>query len=171
MLCYSNRRVFVDGKEKPSGFVHAIGRQAPEPYGPAVADHLLWNSRKLGFVWGMFGSCTMFTERQLLRQFQFDSQFRRCAEWDLAIRVALAGGHFIAVYEPLVIQHKAQTSDRAGRKPLNYALQLRKNYKEYLQKKVLIGELLYRPILGSITARAKCGRVDSALPWRACSLP
>ena len=55
----------------------------------------------------------------------------------------LQGGDFIAVDEPLVIQHKTQTSDKAGRKPLDYALMLRKKHKKYLQKNhVYFGAIL-----------------------------
>lgn len=47
---------------------------------------------------------------------------------------SLSRGYFIAVDQPLVIQHKTPTFDKAGRKPLDYALMLRKKHKAYLQK-------------------------------------
>ena len=93
-------------------------------------------------IWGSLGG-TMMAPKKVLQEFGFDPNFRRSAEWDLAIRVALQGGDFIAVDEPLVIQHKTQTSDKAGRKPLDYALMLRKKHKKYLQKNhVYFGAIL-----------------------------
>lgn len=134
-FCYTHRRVFVEGKEKPDGFVNAIGAKAPEPNGTAVVDFLLWHKKAKGYIWGEFGSCTLMAPTDILKKFKFDTDFRRGAEWDLAIRFALEGGYFISVDEALVIQHKTPTSDKAGRKPLDYALMLRKKHKKYLQKK------------------------------------
>ena len=133
-LCYSHRRVFVDGEEKPHAFVNAIGHKAPEPRGSMVADFLLWHKKVKGYVWGQFGSGTLMASKKVLQEFGLDSDFRRSAEWDLAIRVALTGGYFISVNEPLIMQHKTQTTDKAGRKPLDYSLMLRKKHKKYLQK-------------------------------------
>jgi GT2 family glycosyltransferase len=67
----------------------------------------------------------------------FDPQFRRCAEWDMAIRASQMGAHFIAVDRPLITQHKTQSEDKSGMKPLYYALMLREKHREYLAKKGL----------------------------------
>lgn len=134
VLCYTHRKVCIDGIEKPESFVTAIGHCAPEPHGSMVADYVLWHKKEKGYSWGEFGSCTMIAPKKTLEEFGFDPNFRRCAEWDLAIRIALKGGYFISVDEALVIQHKTQTADKAGRKPLDYTLMLRKKHKAYLQK-------------------------------------
>ena len=125
------------------GFVKAIGHKTPEPHDSMVADFLLWHKKVKNYVWGQFGSCTMMASKKILEEFGFDTSFRRAAEWDLAIRVALKGGYFISVDKPLVIQHKTQTIDKSGTKPLQYALMLRKKHKKYLQKhKVYLGAIL-----------------------------
>lgn len=134
VLCYSNRHVLVNGIEKPEAFVHAIGRNQPEPNGEIVANYLLWSEKETGYCWGEFGSCTLMTKTETLKKFKFNPDFKRCAEWDLAIRIALQGGYFIAVNEPLISQHKTPTDDKAGEKPLQYGLMLRKTHKEYLIK-------------------------------------
>jgi len=134
-VCYSHRRVFVDGKEDSKGFVTAIGAKAPEPRGNIVANFLLWHQKDEQYSWGEFGSCTMMASRKLLSKFLFDPEFKRCAEWDFAIRLALEGGCVISVDEPLVIQHKTQTIDKSGRRPLTFALMLRKKHKGYLKQK------------------------------------
>ncbi len=84
----------------------------------------------------MFGSCTLMARTDLLRKLGgFDPAFRRCAEWDLAIRHALLDGHFIAVAEPLVTQRKTAGSDKAGKVPLIYAIKLRHKYKSWLRRR------------------------------------
>jgi hypothetical protein len=63
----------------------------------------------------------------------FDEGFRRCAEWDYAIRAAFLGAHFIAVDRCLVPQHKTTGYEKAGLIPLEYALRLREKYRAYLK--------------------------------------
>jgi glycosyltransferase involved in cell wall biosynthesis len=117
-------------------YSRAIGRSAPEPHGVVVADHLLGLGSDPQFVWGLFGSCTVMARREtFLALGPFDETFRRCAEWDLAIRAAFKGAHFISVDKPLVITHKTSGEDKAGNIPLKYALQLRTKYKKYLMRR------------------------------------
>jgi glycosyltransferase involved in cell wall biosynthesis len=135
VFCYSNRDV-VEIDHDRNTTVYAIGRKPVEPSGEAVADFLLWHHQRAENVWGQFGSCTLFVSKQTLTAAgPLDESFRRCAEWDLAIRHAFTGGHFIAVDESLITQHKTITGDKSGRIPLIYALKLRKKYKSYLKKK------------------------------------
>ncbi len=133
VLCYSNRNVVKSGSSLPGDIAMAIGRQAPEPYGPQVADSLFGRPIDPGYVWGMFGSCTMMARRKLFLEVGcFDETFRRCAEWDFAVRAAFLGGHFIAVNKQLITQYKTSSADKTGIIPLKYALQLRTKYKDYL---------------------------------------
>jgi glycosyltransferase involved in cell wall biosynthesis len=131
VFCYTNRHVAHEGRILYS--FKAIGRTAPEPQGNAVADFILWNSGLPGFTWGMFGSCTLMARKSTFEKLGgFDETFRRCAEWDIAVRGAMAGGHFIAVNDYLVTQAKTFTTDKAGSAPLRYSLQLRRKHKAYL---------------------------------------
>ena len=134
VFCYSHRRVFKDGVEHPEGFVKAIGYESPEPAGSMVADYLLWHKKEDGYSWGEFGSGTLMANAETLKRFQFDPEFRRSAEWDLAIRAALEGAAFISVDRALVDQHKTHTPDKSGRKPLEYTLKLRYKHKCYLKR-------------------------------------
>lgn len=136
VLCYSNRYVVPPGQSRPDHIAEAIGRRPPEPRGSAVAEHLFGYRRDPAYVWGMFGSCTLMARRQVFRRVgAFDETFRRCAEWDFAVRTAFMGGHFIAVDEPLVTQHKTLSSDKAGKIALTYALKLRSKYHDYLRRR------------------------------------
>jgi O-antigen/teichoic acid export membrane protein/glycosyltransferase involved in cell wall biosynthesis len=135
-LCYSNRKVAT-----PDGVIHpdtveAVGRRPVEPWGLSVVDYLLYHRENPGFVWGQFGSGTMLARRQtLLEVGGFDESFRRGAEWDFVLRLALKGGHFIAVDEALMTQRKTPTADKSGKTALAYTLQLRNKYRGYLESK------------------------------------
>ena len=130
-LCYANRR--VEPEHGPPHVARAIGRHPREPHGPAVADYILWSKGEPSFCWGMFGSCTLAAPVAVLRDLGgFDPAFRRCAEWDLAIRHALQDGHFIAVDDALVVQRKTPGQDKAGKAPLRYALALRRKHRAWL---------------------------------------
>jgi glycosyltransferase involved in cell wall biosynthesis len=136
VLCYSNRNVIKAGFDTPDHVAEAIGRRAPEPSGPAVADFLFGLSKDNVHVWGIFGSCTLMARRRaFLSVGEFDETFRRCAEWDFAVRAAFMDAHFIAVDRPLVTQWKTPSADKAGRIPLTFSLQLRSKYKRYLTRK------------------------------------
>lgn len=132
VLCYSNRRIIRTGSNTHISL--AIGRSQTEPNGLPVADYILGIARDPDFVWGMFGSCTLMARKSTLQAIgPFDERFRRCAEWDLAIRGATMGTHFIAVNSPLVTQYKTPTMDKAGSIPLKYALLLRDKHRDYLK--------------------------------------
>ena len=135
ILCYTNREVYFPKSVQPDYELKAIGRTPKEPHGKIVADYLLWDSGAKGYQWGMFGSCTLMIATETLKAVNgFDPDFRRCAEWDMAIKAAFAGAHFIGVDEPLIAQHKTMTSDKSGRTPLKYSLLLREKHKSYLKK-------------------------------------
>jgi glycosyltransferase involved in cell wall biosynthesis len=135
VFCYSNRAVVVhDGGHSTTAY--AIGRNPVEPSGEAVADFLLWHYEDPECVWGQFGSCTMFASKQTFADVgPWDEEFRRGAEWDLAIRLAFKGGHFISVDEPLITQYKTSTADKSGAIPLTNSLRLREKHETYLKKK------------------------------------
>lgn len=135
-LCYSNRAILLPGATEPSDIAYAIGRRSPEPAGSIVADHILWKYGDNEHIWGMFGSCTLMARRNVFEKIgPFDENFRRCAEWDFAIRAALAGAHFIAVDESLVTQRKTLTADKAGKISQDYQIKLCKKYRDYLKRK------------------------------------
>jgi glycosyltransferase involved in cell wall biosynthesis len=136
VLCYSNRDICMGNPKEVIDRVLAIGRKPVEPYGEMVSDFILWLYKSPGYVWGQFGSCTMMARKSVFERIGgFDTQFRRSAEWDLAVRCGFMGGHFIAVDEPLIRMIKTYTPDKEGNVPLKYGLLLRKKYKSYLKKK------------------------------------
>ena len=135
VLCYSNRDVVRVGQDRVDHVAEAIGRVSPEPNGPMVAEFVFGHLVDRTHNWGMFGSCTLMARNAVLNKLSgLDEDFRRCAEWDLAVRAAFEGAHFIAVNEPLITQYKTKTNDKAGKIPLTYALKLRYKHAEYLRQ-------------------------------------
>ena len=110
--------------------------RASEPSGSSVADYLLGLIKDDARSWGMVGSGTLTARTDALRRLGgFDTGFRRGADFDLAIRAAFAGAHFIAVDAPLIIQHVTQTADKAGNTDLVYRLRLIEKHKAYLKQR------------------------------------
>jgi glycosyltransferase involved in cell wall biosynthesis len=138
VLCYSNRSVVKNGQASPDHVARAIGRRGPEPHGQEVADYILGIGATPNRVWGIFGSCTLMARKSTFTTIgPFDANFRRCAEWDMAIRGAQMGAHFIAVDRALITQYKTQSADKSGTKPLHYALMLRDKHRDYLNSRGL----------------------------------
>ena len=136
VFCYANRTVVEHSPGRPHHVARAVGRTACEPHGLAVVDYIFGVPPDPRFTWGMLGSCTLMARRETFRTVgPFDESFRRCAEWDMAVRGALLGAHFIAVDRPLVIQYKTLSADKKGAIPLKYSLQLRTKHRDYLEKR------------------------------------
>lgn len=138
VFCYSDRAIVKRDANSPDHIAEAIGRVPIEPEGPEVADFILGIGKTPGKSWGVFGSCTLMARRSSFEVVgPFDPIFRRCAEWDMAIRAAQQGAHFISVNRPLITQYKTAGDDKAGNRPLVYSLLLREKHREYLAKKRL----------------------------------
>lgn len=146
VYCYCDRAIVKPNQEHIDHIGYGIGRMSPEPYGTIVADYILWRpwDKKFGATMGQMGSGTMMMRTSSFEKTgYFDPDFRRSAEIDLAVRASYVGAHFISVPEPLLIQHKTQTLDKKGNKPLHYNLLLRHKNKEYLKsKKVYLSSLM-----------------------------
>ncbi len=137
-ICYCNRKVIIqsDHNFNDEHIGQAIGRNSPEPNGLMVADYLLGCEVDNKYSWGIFGSCTWMLHKETIKTIGFmDESFRRCAEWDYAVRAAQKDFYFIAVNEPLVHQYKTKGAYKSNKIPLKYSLLLRKKYKDYLNKK------------------------------------
>ena len=145
VLCFSDRKIIISENTKENHVSYGIGRSYPEPNGKHVADRILWLIEKnTDNATGQMGSCTLMLRTSIFRKIgYFDFQFRRCAEWDFAIRASFEGAHFISVPKSLVIQYKTYTVDKAGKKPLTYQLMLCYKYKDYLKKNCVYWSALF----------------------------
>jgi glycosyltransferase involved in cell wall biosynthesis len=137
VCCYaSGQRLYPNGYRLD---MPAIGSQPKVPVGDAVVDYLLFNGRHAGVFYGAgTPTCALMLRRNLFEQFGgFDEELRRVEDGDLAIRIALNGGHFIGCKEALFLQHSTVSSDKTPKKNLDSELKIINKYSEYLHKKSL----------------------------------
>jgi glycosyltransferase involved in cell wall biosynthesis len=137
VLCYSNRTLVSETSGAAPRERRGIGRKAPEPHGPMVADFVLGLLKDdEHHQWGMFGSCTLMARSELIRDLDgFDVAFRRGAELDFAVRAAMHGVHFLSVDKPLITQFATQSADKAGNADLTARLHLLEKHRPYLKSK------------------------------------
>lgn len=111
IACYSSgQRIY------PNGYVvelRAVGVDGPPPKGNFMADYLLFYRRSVDMFYGAgTPACSMMARLSLFREFGgFDTEMRRQEDIDFAIRLSMAGGHFIGIGEPVLKQY-ATSGDR-----------------------------------------------------------
>ena len=134
ILCYCHARTFKNGKER--SFKWGMGYKYPEPHGVMVADAVLWGRKTSGYSWGTLGLGTglLMASRDILERFKFDLDFKLFQDWELAVRIAFAGGYFVSVDEALVKIHVTSGPDKIGRGALYCSLAMCHKYKNYLKK-------------------------------------
>jgi glycosyltransferase involved in cell wall biosynthesis len=131
--CYaSGRRSYPNGYEK---ILPAIGSYPQIPHGSGMADFILFYGKKPGWFYGDgTPSCSLMARREtFVAVGGFDPAFRRVEDMDYAVRLALAGGHFIGCPESLFIQHATAAPDKAPRKNLDAELMLVEKHRVYLE--------------------------------------
>lgn len=84
----------------------------PAPHGRNVADRILTGRLSRGVI-GSCANCSRMARTETFRAVNgFDQNLRRCEDTDFNIRLALAGGHFLGIEEPLVIQTMTGGKDK-----------------------------------------------------------
>jgi len=132
-LRYPNGKVMV---AQTMGLVEGVRA----PSGCAVARRILIGTPvKDGY--GGCPTCSQMARSSVYRIMGgFDPSFRRSEDTDLNIRLALAGGHFVGVADPLVIQEMSKTPDKSLQEDFYYMRQLLIKHKDFLE---LEGEYKY----------------------------
>jgi glycosyltransferase involved in cell wall biosynthesis len=135
VACYaSGLRRYPNGYEL---HMPAIGSRPEVPKGEAVADYLLFNARRDGVFYGSgTPTCALMARLSTFRAAGgFDDALRRVEDIDFAVRLALAGGHFIGCPQQLFLQHATVASDKTPRKNLEAELQLIEKHAGYLKRR------------------------------------
>ena len=112
VVCHTaRRRIYTEGLERTEPTMGQLeGRLAP--HGVAVANRILLGTR-LDDGYGACPTCSQMARIGTYRAVGgFDPQLRRGEDTDFAIRLALAGGHFVGIAEPLVTQWMTRTSGK-----------------------------------------------------------
>jgi glycosyltransferase involved in cell wall biosynthesis len=135
VVCYaSGERVYDSGYKLDVG---AIGSRPRPPVGAEVIDYLLFNGRVSGAYYGAgTPACALMAATDTMRAAGgFDPAFRRVEDADFAVRVGIAGGHFIGCPERLYTQHATHAPDKSAEKNYRSEMQLLEKYREYLEGK------------------------------------
>lgn len=115
--------------------LQAIGSQGAQiPAGTIVANRLLFYG-DVGEAFFGTGTptCSLMIRAQTLKEIGgFDPDFRRVEDVDMAVRLALKGGHFIGTPEQLFVQHATNAPDKAPEKNLEAELRLVDKHRTYL---------------------------------------
>jgi len=108
----------------PNGYIKdlpAIGSRREEiPFGPGVADYLLFYSKRRDWFYGAgVPACALMARLSTFKTVGgFDPSFRRVEDVDFAIRLAMSGGHFVGTSEQLYIQYSTAGADKSPEKNL-----------------------------------------------------
>lgn len=135
LACFaSGRRCYPNGYELP---LPAIGSRPRVPSGSMVADYLLFNRREPGVFYGAgTPTCALMARRSTFHALGgFDPTFRRVEDADFAIRLALAGGHFIGCGDELFTQHATVAPDKTPNMNNAAELQLIEKHADYLRSR------------------------------------
>lgn len=139
VICHlARRQVSEDGSERMEP---TMGQREGvlAPHGASVAHRILLGS-PLEDGYGALATCSQMARTQTYRQLGgFDPAFRRVEDTDFCVRLALAGGHFVGIEEPLVTQTLTPTSDKSLEGELSYKLMLVDKHRA-----VFAGERHYR---------------------------
>lgn len=112
VICHTARRlVYPQGEERVEPTMgQTEGRRAPA--GPAVAQRILLG-KPLDDGYGACPTCSQMARLSTYRLLGgFDPALRRGEDTDFNIRLAEAGGHFVGIGRPLVIQTMTKTSEK-----------------------------------------------------------
>ena len=143
VFVFGNRNIKNSNNQK--NLMYGIGRSSPEPRGPIVADYLLKvKDNKDNYIWGEIGRGTMFARLKSIKELgDFDKNFYRGAEVELAVRAALKGFYFISVNENVIDYYITTGSHKTLKKDLDSKIQLIKKHHEYLKKKIFIFSIFF----------------------------
>jgi glycosyltransferase involved in cell wall biosynthesis len=112
VICHTARRqVYPNGLERIEPTMGML-EGGPAPSGVKVARRALIGE-PLRDGYGSCATCSQMARTETYRSIGgFDESFRRCEDADLAVRLALAGGHFVGLCSPLVTQTMTAASEK-----------------------------------------------------------
>jgi glycosyltransferase involved in cell wall biosynthesis len=112
VICHTARlQLYPDGRQR---IVPTMGQclGQPAPAGLPVAERTLLGKR-LKHGYGPCATCSQMARSSTYSLVGgFDPALRRCEDTDLNVRLALAGGHFVGIARPLVVQNMTKTSEK-----------------------------------------------------------
>lgn len=134
VICHTARlQRYPDGSD---GYAPTMGTAQGKlaPHGRAVAERILLG-RPLKDGFGAMATCSQMARRIVYQDLGlFNEELRRSEDTDLNIRLALAGGHFVGIAEPLVIQTMTLTTEKHLAEEHSCTIQYIAKHKAFLDK-------------------------------------
>lgn len=134
VMCHTARRLVYPHGEERIEQTMGINQENPAPSGQQVVKRILLGE-PLDDGYGSCPTCSQMARRSTyLNIGKFDTQFRRSEDTEFNIRVAKAGGHFVGIAKPLVVQFMTKTSEKSLDDELNCMLLVLKKHKDIFLK-------------------------------------
>lgn len=112
-VCHTARRLVYPHGEERIAPTMGQNESEPVPAGMAVVRRILLGTH----VVNAYGGCPTASQMARLSTYRavggFDSSLRRSEDTDFNIRLAAAGGYFVGIARPLVIQTMTRTSEKS----------------------------------------------------------
>jgi glycosyltransferase involved in cell wall biosynthesis len=132
VICHTAcRQRYPDGRER---IVTTMGQREGHraPAGLPVAQRTLLGM-PLANGYGGCPTCCQMARLSVYRALGgFDPRFRRGSDTELNIRLAKAGGHFVGLARPLVVQTMTRTSDKTLAEQYRYMLLLIEKHRDVI---------------------------------------
>jgi glycosyltransferase involved in cell wall biosynthesis len=129
VVCHTARAQDVSGGSVWVEKTMGCDFNAEAPHGPAVAARILWG-RPLKNGYGAVATCSQMARTSTYRTVGgFDPMFRRSEDTEFCVKLAMAGGHFVGLDQPLVRQTLTRRSGKTLSNELFYKRMLLDKYK------------------------------------------
>lgn len=128
VICHTARVIlYPDGEKRVDPTMGQ--KRGIAPSGLAVAKRILIGTQ-LSDGYGSCPTCSQMARLSTYRSLGgFDPSFRRSEDTDFNLRLALAGGHFVGISTPLVIQTMTKTAEKNIKAEFHYARLLLEKHK------------------------------------------
>lgn len=133
-ICHTSRLLkYLNGEQMIVGTKGTLEGESA-PHGVAVAENIILGT-PMHDGHGSCATCSQMARRSTYMELGgFDERFRRSEDTEFNVRVAKAGGHFIGIAKPLVIQHMTNTGEKNLDDELYYQQLLLKTHKDVAEK-------------------------------------
>jgi glycosyltransferase involved in cell wall biosynthesis len=112
VICHTARLIFYPHGSRRIAPTMGEQEGRPAPAGLPVVERILLGKR-LRYGYGACPTCSQMARLSTYRAVGgFDPALRRCEDSDFNIRLAMRGGHFVGVAQPLVLQSMTKGSEK-----------------------------------------------------------
>jgi glycosyltransferase involved in cell wall biosynthesis len=133
VICHTARKlVYPRGEEQAATMGQIEGKRAPA--GIAVARRILLGAP----LEDAYGACPTCSQMARLSTYKlvggFDPSFRRSEDTDFSIRLAEAGGHFVGIGRPLVIQTMTRSAEKSLAEEYRNTIRLMEKHRAIIER-------------------------------------